>query len=31
MKPKIFGVIICADEFAEDHVLSRSLCYMGAE
>jgi hypothetical protein len=30
MNEKI-GMIICADEFAEDHVLSRSPCYMGAE
>lgn len=25
------GVMICADGFACDHVLSRSLCYMGAD
>ncbi len=25
------GLMICADGFAKDHVLSRSLCYMGAE
>jgi predicted amidohydrolase len=25
------GVMICADGFAKDHVLSRSLCYMGAD
>ena len=26
-----FGLMICADAFAKDHVLSRSLCYMGAD
>ncbi len=26
-----FGLMICADGFAQDHVLSRSLCYMGAD
>ena len=26
-----FGLMICADGFARDHVLSRSLCYMGAD
>ncbi|MCA9133223.1 MAG: carbon-nitrogen hydrolase family protein [Planctomycetales bacterium] len=26
-----FGLMICADAFARDHVLSRSLCYMGAD
>jgi len=26
-----FGLMICADGFANDHVLSRSLCYMGAD
>ncbi len=26
-----FGLMICADGFAGDHVLSRSLCYMGAD
>lgn len=25
------GLMICADGFAKDHVLSRSLCYMGAD
>ena len=25
------GVMICSDGFAKDHVLSRSLCYMGAD
>jgi len=25
------GIIICADAFAKDHVLSRSLCQMGAD
>jgi predicted amidohydrolase len=25
------GLMICADGFARDHVLSRSLCYMGAD
>jgi len=25
------GLMICADAFAKDHVLSRSLCYMGAD
>ena len=25
------GLMICADAFAEDHVLSRSLCYMGVD
>lgn len=27
----VFGVMICADAFASGQVLSRSLCYMGAE
>jgi predicted amidohydrolase len=26
-----FGLMICADGFAKDHVLARSLCYMGAD
>ncbi len=26
-----FGLMICADGFAKDQVLSRSLCYMGAD
>ena len=26
-----FGLMICADGFAKDHVLTRSLCYMGAD
>jgi predicted amidohydrolase len=26
-----FGLMICADATAKDHVLSRSLCYMGAD
>jgi predicted amidohydrolase len=26
-----FGLMICADAGAKDHVLSRSLCYMGAD
>ena len=26
-----FGLMICADGFARDHVLARSLCYMGAD
>ena len=26
-----FGLMICADGFAKDYVLSRSLCYMGAD
>ena len=26
-----FGLMICADGFAKDRVLSRSLCYMGAD
>jgi predicted amidohydrolase len=26
-----FGLFICADANAEDHVLTRSLCYMGAD
>lgn len=26
-----FGLLICADAFAKDHVLTRSLCYMGAD
>ena len=25
------GLMICADGFAQDHVLSRALCYMGAD
>lgn len=25
------GLMICADAFAKDHVISRSLCYMGAD
>jgi len=27
----MFGLMICADAFAKDRVLSRSLCYMGAD
>jgi predicted amidohydrolase len=27
----VFGLMICADANAKDHVLSRSLCYMGAD
>ncbi|MDA3939983.1 MAG: carbon-nitrogen hydrolase family protein [Spirochaetia bacterium] len=27
----VIGLMICADAFAEDQVLSRSLCYMGAD
>ena len=27
----MFGLMICADGFARDRVLARSLCYMGAE
>lgn len=27
----VFGLMICADGFARDRVLSRSLCYMGAD
>ncbi|MCJ8328388.1 MAG: carbon-nitrogen hydrolase family protein, partial [Lentisphaeria bacterium] len=26
-----FGLMICADGFAKDNVISRSLCYMGAD
>ena len=26
-----FGLMICADGFAKDHVLTRSLCHMGAD
>lgn len=26
-----FGLIICADAFVKDHVLTQSLCYMGAD
>lgn len=26
-----FGVLICADSFAQDRVISRALCYMGAD
>jgi predicted amidohydrolase len=26
-----FGLLICADAFAKDHMLTRSLCYMGAD
>jgi predicted amidohydrolase len=26
-----FGLMICADGFAKDHVIARSLCYMGAD
>jgi predicted amidohydrolase len=26
-----FGLMICADGFAKDHVLARSLCYMGTD
>lgn len=26
-----FGIMICADGFASDYVLARSLCYMGAD
>jgi len=26
-----FGLMICADAFAKDYVLTRSLCYMGAD
>lgn len=27
----VIGLMICADAFAEDQVISRSLCYMGAD